>query len=62
MPYEVSLQTTYWGGIVELIEVLELARRGAIHAEVTTFPLENAIAAYAALRAGSLRGRAVIVP
>ena len=28
VPYEISLQTTYWGSIVELIEVLELARRG----------------------------------
>ncbi len=57
VPYEVSLQTTYWGSIVELIEVLDLARRGVIRAEVTTYPLDDAATAYQALRDG--HGRAV---
>ncbi|MET0459067.1 MAG: NAD(P)-dependent alcohol dehydrogenase [Ilumatobacteraceae bacterium] len=61
-PYEVSLQTTYWGSVVELMEVLELARRGVIRAEVTTFSLDDATQAYEALRSGSVRGRAVVVP
>ncbi len=46
VPYEISLQTTYWGSIVELIEVLELARRGVIRPEVTTYPLDDAPTAY----------------
>ena len=45
-----------------MIELIRLARRGAIKAEVTTFSLEDAPAAYEALRGGSLRGRAVVVP
>ena len=61
-PYEVSLQTTYWGSVVELMEVLELARRGVIKAEVTTFSLDDAAKAYDALRSGSVQGRAVVVP
>ena len=62
VPYEVSLQTTYWGSIVELMELLELARRGVVRAEVTTFALDDATTAYEALRSGSLHGRAVVVP
>ena len=62
VPYEVSLQTTYWGSSVELVEVLELARRKVVRAEVTTFSLDDATDAYAALHSGSVHGRAVVVP
>ena len=62
VPYEVSLQTTYWGSTVELVEVLELARRGVVRAEVTTYSLDDATDAYAALHSGSVHGRAVVVP
>jgi propanol-preferring alcohol dehydrogenase len=61
-PYELSFQTTYWGSIVELMELLELARRGVVKAEHTTYSLADAPKAYAALKAGTLRGRAVVVP
>lgn len=60
--YEISLQTTYWGSRPELIELLDLAARGLIKAEYTTYPLDNALQAYQDLRAGKVRGRAVIVP
>ena len=40
--YEVSLQTTYWGSITELMELLELARRGVVKAEYTTYSLADA--------------------
>jgi alcohol dehydrogenase, propanol-preferring len=36
-PYEVSIQTTYWGSRSELVEVLELAARGLVHVESTTY-------------------------
>src|SRR4051794_24444005 len=62
VPYEVSLQTTYWGSVVELMELLELARRGVVKAEHSTYSLADAPQAYEALKAGTLRGRAVIVP
>jgi len=61
-PYELSFQTTYWGSIVELMELLALARRGVVKAAHTTYSLADAPQAYAALRAGTVRGRAVIVP
>ena len=62
VPYELSLQTTYWGSITELMELLELARRGVVAAEHTTYSLADAPLAYEALKAGTLRGRAVVVP
>jgi propanol-preferring alcohol dehydrogenase len=60
--WEVSVAIPYWGSIVELLEVLELARQGAIRAHVEHFPLERVDDAYARLRDGRLEGRAVIVP
>jgi propanol-preferring alcohol dehydrogenase len=60
--YEASVATTYWGTLPELIEVIALAERGLIEAHVQTFGLEEAPAAYAAMREGTLEGRAVIVP
>jgi propanol-preferring alcohol dehydrogenase len=62
VPYELSLQTTYWGSITELMELLSLAERGLVRAEISTYPLGDAPAAYEALKAGTLRGRAVGVP
>jgi propanol-preferring alcohol dehydrogenase len=35
VPYEVSVQTTYWGNRRELVEVLDLASRGLLTAETT---------------------------
>ena len=61
-PYEVSLQTTYWGSRPELVEVLDLAARGLLRPMITTFPLEEAVHAYHLLSSGSALGRQVIVP
>ncbi len=62
VPYEVSIQTTYWGTRRELGEVLELAARGLITPDVHTYSLEDASDAYRRLRAGEVAGRAVVVP
>jgi propanol-preferring alcohol dehydrogenase len=62
LPYEVSVQTTYWGNRRELVEVLELASRGALTAETSVYTLEDAAAAYEALAHGTVNGRAVVVP
>jgi len=62
VPYECSVQTTYWGNRHELVEVLDLAARGLLTADVTRFELAEAPAAYASLAAGKLTGRAVVVP
>jgi propanol-preferring alcohol dehydrogenase len=62
VPFEVSVQTTYWGSRPELVEVLELGARGLIRARVTTFPLDRALDAYREMEQGTLEGRAVILP
>jgi propanol-preferring alcohol dehydrogenase len=62
LPYECALATTYWGSITELMEVIDLARAGRLRLETTTYPLEKALDVYEQLRAGAIRGRAVIVP
>jgi propanol-preferring alcohol dehydrogenase len=60
--YEVSVSTTYWGTLPELIEVIELAAAGKILTRVEQFPLDAGPDVYASLHAGKLTGRAVIVP
>jgi alcohol dehydrogenase, propanol-preferring len=62
VPYEVSIQTTYWGSAIELMEVLELARLGRISARASTHSLDDAIDVYDRLERGEIEGRAVIVP
>ncbi len=62
LPYETSVQSTYWGDRSELVEVLDLAARGLVHADVHPYSLDEAPAAYEALAAGAVDGRAVIVP
>jgi propanol-preferring alcohol dehydrogenase len=61
-PYGSVLSIPYWGSRVELMEVIEMARDGRIHAETTEFPLEQAIEVYDKLKAGQITGRAVLTP
>jgi propanol-preferring alcohol dehydrogenase len=62
LPADATLSMPYWGTILELMEVLALARAGVITPHVETFPLERAADAYERLRDGTLSGRAVICP
>jgi propanol-preferring alcohol dehydrogenase len=62
LPFECSVMLPSWGTLPELAEVVELARSGAIHAEVERISLEQTVEAYGRLRCGELRGRAVAVP
>jgi propanol-preferring alcohol dehydrogenase len=62
VPFEAQLCIPYWGTAVELMECLELARQGKIHAHVEHFSLDQAPQAYAKMREGHLDGRAVISP
>ena len=62
LPFEVSVQTTYWGSRPELVEVLDLAGRGLVRPRMTTYPLAQAVDAYRALAEGKVNGRAVVVP
>lgn len=60
--WDVCVRAPYWGSRSELIEVLELARRGQIKVETETFSLDDAPRAYQLLHDGKIRGRAVVVP
>jgi alcohol dehydrogenase, propanol-preferring len=62
VPYECSVQTTYWGNRLELVEVLDLAARGLLTAHTSTFDLAQAPEVYARLARGEVDGRAVVVP
>ena len=62
VPYEVSIQSTYWGTRPELIEVLDLGSRGLLRPRVTTVGLDEAIDTYRAMAEGRLEGRVVVVP
>ena len=62
IPYETSLQTTYWGSRAELAEVLDLAAHHLISPKISKFNLEDAPQVYLDLAAGKIEGRAVIVP
>jgi propanol-preferring alcohol dehydrogenase len=62
LPFGVTVTPTYWGTLPELHEVLELAARGDLAAHLTTYPLDRAVELYAALRAGEIVGRGVVVP
>lgn len=61
-PYECSVQSTYWGSVTELSELLELSRAGGFRVHASTYTLEHAGDVYAKMVDGTLQGRAVIVP
>jgi propanol-preferring alcohol dehydrogenase len=61
-PYGCTLSIPYWGTRLELMDVIAMATDGRIHAEVTEFPLDQAVDVYSRLRAGQITGRAVLVP
>ncbi|MGW8380381.1 NAD(P)-dependent alcohol dehydrogenase [Streptomyces sp. ODS28] len=62
LPYEASVSSPYWGTRGELIEVLDLARTGAVRVHVETYSLDEAPRAYERLHDGRISGRAVILP
>lgn len=62
VPIECSVASTFWGSIVDTVDVIDLARAGKISVEVEKFPLERAMEAYQKMKEGALRGRAVITP
>jgi alcohol dehydrogenase, propanol-preferring len=62
LPNGSSVRVPIWGTRPDLIDVLDLARSGAIKVEVERFALEDGAKAYERLHARTLRGRAVLVP
>ena len=62
IPMETQLVVPFWGTRAELAEVIAMANAGRIEAHVETFLLQDAARAYDRLKAGTLRGRAVVIP
>lgn len=62
LPPGTTVVFTYWGTRPDLIEVLRMAARGALEPVIDQVPLSRAPDAVAAVRAGEVSGRAVIVP
>jgi alcohol dehydrogenase, propanol-preferring len=61
VPFDATFRSPYWGSRAELIEVLDLARTGAVDAHVDRFSIEDTPEAYERLHAGKIDGRAVVV-
>lgn len=62
VPFGCSVCIPYWGSRAELMEVLDLARKGMLHIETEEHPLSDALEVYKRLEAGKINGRAVLVP
>ncbi len=61
-PYETAVRSIYWGTRSELGEVMALAAKGLVTPHYSTYSMDQALDAYAAMAAGTLNGRAVIAP
>jgi len=61
-PFGAAVRAPYWGTRPELLEVLDLARAGAIGVHVERYGFDQAVEAYQRLHEGAVQGRAVIVP
>jgi alcohol dehydrogenase, propanol-preferring len=62
MPFGISVSTHSWGALPELTELIMLANSGQVHVKVQEFSLDDAMNAYERVGAGSVAGRAVVVP
>ncbi|WP_280457565.1 NAD(P)-dependent alcohol dehydrogenase [Nocardia carnea] len=57
-----GITAPFWGPHADLVAVVDMARRGALHATAQTYPLTAATEVYRQLRSGRITGRAVLVP
>lgn len=62
VPVEASLQTTAWGSMADLREVVRLAKRSRMRWTVERMPLREAAAAHDRLADGRVAGRIVLTP
>ncbi|GAA2435248.1 NAD(P)-dependent alcohol dehydrogenase [Actinomadura vinacea] len=62
LPPDTRVSVPSWGTRDELARLVALAQGGDIATETTAFPLDAADTAFAELRRGGVRGRAVLVP
>jgi propanol-preferring alcohol dehydrogenase len=62
LPREAEIFTFQGSTIADAHEVIALAEAGLVRSAIDRFPLDRVADAYGALHAGTLRGRAVVVP
>lgn len=62
MPRGWGVSAPFWGTRADLVDVVALAGDGALRSETETYGLDESLEAYERLRAGEVRGRAVVVP
>ena len=62
LPKDGEVFTFQASTIADTLDVIALADSGRIRADVDLFPLDRVAEAYEAMEAGTLRGRAVVVP
>lgn len=62
LPPGTRISLPFWGTVPELERVVALAREGSLRVEVERHALSSALEAFDRLRAGAVRGRAVLVP
>lgn len=62
LPRGWGVAAPFWGSRGDLVQVVAMAGAGQLRAETERYTLEQALTAYGRLRAGEVRGRAVVVP
>lgn len=62
LPRGWGVAAPFWGSRADLVEVVALAADGSLRSETEAHGLGEALNAYERLRAGEVRGRAVVVP
>lgn len=62
LPYGAKACIPFWGSRTELLEVLDMQRKGIIDIKTTQYPLADFEKVYDLMRQGKLEGRAVLVP
>jgi len=62
LPFGCQVCSPYWGTRQDLLQVVELAKKGLLKVQVEEHSLEEGVEVYRRLRAGEVFGRAVLVP
>lgn len=61
-PYDITVGNSLWGRRKELMELVEMAKRGQIEIRTKTYAIDDAPQAYQDLHDRKITGRAVVVP
>lgn len=62
VPLNVCISTSNWGRRSQLMEVVEMAKRGQLHIATKTYTMNQAEQAYQDLHDGKILGRGVVLP